>query len=312
MQRSSTQQQRCHFLYPLPRTFPRTPTSDHHAGPARRMRRTRPLQYHPELLIVDTPKLCREYRVENWRILRDGTGRTRRGADGLTWVDALLVLGAAILWPLVRIAPLYAVRANLVEQAYPHRLATAALVVALGMYFYAKCTQILWGAYILARTLCVPKHFAESVVAFPAMGIQLETHRGFPPIVFAVSRTFIPLSVMHDVLVNEALRRWDVHFYLAVLSNSESGMPHLGVAFPVCLICGTVWRALTALHDRISFHGSPSCDTFTVISGSIWAWIMRRRLNRPLFTYLYHTAIEPQAPDLLACTCKRTRNAPTR
>ena len=61
------------------------------------MRRSRPLaEAHPELLVLDTPGLSREYRVENWR--------SRRGS-GLPWisiVDVFSVMLAGLLWPSVR------------------------------------------------------------------------------------------------------------------------------------------------------------------------------------------------------------------
>lgn len=65
---------------------------------------------HPELLIIDDPGLCREFRVENWYLSRDGSGNIKHGVHTLTWMDALLVLLGAVLWPLVRcrtVSPLF-------------------------------------------------------------------------------------------------------------------------------------------------------------------------------------------------------------
>jgi len=58
------------------------------------MRRSRPLaEAHPELLVIDTPGLSREYRVENWH------------SGGLLWisgVDVFSVILVGLLWPSVR------------------------------------------------------------------------------------------------------------------------------------------------------------------------------------------------------------------
>lgn len=66
----------------------------------------------------------------------------------------------------------------------------------------------------------------------PPHGVQLETHRGpFGPL-FA-SRKFIPSEHIHDIIINEALWRWNVRYYLAIVIEAP-GRPHeLAVAFEV-------------------------------------------------------------------------------
>jgi hypothetical protein len=70
-----------------------------------RMRRSRPLTAtHPELLIIETPGLCREYRIENWHPSRSQHGRF----SGLPWVsrlDVFSVVLLGLLWPSVRFFP---------------------------------------------------------------------------------------------------------------------------------------------------------------------------------------------------------------
>jgi hypothetical protein len=64
------------------------------------MRRSRPLpEAHPELLVIETPGLGREYRVENWRLL---PSQHRLGVPWVTKVDAFLVVLIGLLWPSVR------------------------------------------------------------------------------------------------------------------------------------------------------------------------------------------------------------------
>jgi hypothetical protein len=65
------------------------------------MRCSRPLlEAHPELLVIETPGLGREYRVENWRL-----SHSQQRFVGLPWVtrfDAFLVVLIGLLWPSVR------------------------------------------------------------------------------------------------------------------------------------------------------------------------------------------------------------------
>jgi len=161
------------------------------------MRRSRPLtETHPELLVIETPGLSREYRVENRHPSRS---QHRRRLSDLPWVDAFSVILVGLLWPSVK--------------------GNAALMVAtgicLGLLIYWKVTQVLW----------------ESVLVLPPYGIQLETHRGLPSLPFFVSRRFIPLTEVQDVLINEGLRRWDVRYYLAVLYSPRQGEQRLEVAY---------------------------------------------------------------------------------
>jgi hypothetical protein len=73
----------------------------------------------------------------------------------------------------------------------------------------------------------------ESVLVLPSYGIQLETHRGLPSLPFFVSRRFIPLAEVQDVLINEGLRRWDVRYYLAILYSPRPEEQRLEVAYQV-------------------------------------------------------------------------------
>ncbi|KAH9063495.1 GPI-GlcNAc transferase complex, PIG-H component-domain-containing protein, partial [Lactarius vividus] len=85
----------------------------------------------------------------------------------------------------------------------------------LVLLVYQKATRVLW----------------ESVLVLPSYGIQLETHRGLPSLPLFVSRKFIPLSEVKDVLINEGLRRWDVRYYLTVLYCPQVAEQRLEVAY---------------------------------------------------------------------------------
>lgn len=73
----------------------------------------------------------------------------------------------------------------------------------------------------------------ESVIALPQCGIQLETHRGLPSIPLFVQRRFIPVTYLKDIFINEALRRWNVRYYLTALVHRPDGSYELAVAFEV-------------------------------------------------------------------------------
>ncbi|KAF8595962.1 hypothetical protein BDV93DRAFT_500810 [Ceratobasidium sp. AG-I] len=66
----------------------------------------------------------------------------------------------------------------------------------------------------------------ESVLAIPTIGLQLEAHRGLS--IFGkhfttrISRTFIPISTISDIFINEGLCGWNVRRYLAILPAEES------------------------------------------------------------------------------------------
>jgi phosphatidylinositol glycan class H protein len=82
------------------------------------MRRSRPLaEAHPELLVIDTPGLFREYRVENWHLSRSRRGRDISGLPWISMVDIFSVILVGLLWPSVRSLCLYFVSGGLTTVA---------------------------------------------------------------------------------------------------------------------------------------------------------------------------------------------------
>lgn len=78
------------------RTAPVLATSPPHG-----MHRSQPLlDTHPEFTILDRQG-SREFRVENWRLARDGSKR-RLKFYGWTWLDGAFPIVLAVLWPSVR------------------------------------------------------------------------------------------------------------------------------------------------------------------------------------------------------------------
>lgn len=71
------------------------------------MRRTLPLpQTNPEFSVLDSSSF-REYKVENWRLARDGSQRIIKGAKGLTWKFALILAVLSFVWRRVCMAFIY-------------------------------------------------------------------------------------------------------------------------------------------------------------------------------------------------------------
>ena len=73
----------------------------------------------------------------------------------------------------------------------------------------------------------------ESIVILPSRGIQLETQRGIPGWPMSISRTFVSLPALRDVIINEGLSGWNVRYYLALINQQKSGGHSLQVAYEV-------------------------------------------------------------------------------
>ena len=122
-------------------------------------------------------------------------------------------------------------------------MSRAVLLVGTGIVLglvWARFTQVLHGTFPLPTFLSIYSHIPyatpkESILVFPTLGIQLETHLGHPflPTLFTTHH-FIPLSALEDVVIHEGFRRWNVRFYLAVLRR-VSGRVEVRVAFEVRL-----------------------------------------------------------------------------
>ncbi|KAJ7905370.1 hypothetical protein B0H14DRAFT_2660003 [Mycena olivaceomarginata] len=153
----------------------------------------------PEFVILQRPGFT-EYRVENWRLARDGSGRILMSVSGWRWYYSLIPLVVSVIWPRI----------------HDNNIALGGLFSALACLLYFNCSQLLF----------------ESVVVIPPHGIQLETHRGlpwFPP--FTVTRQFIPLASLQDFIIHEGLSGWNVRYYLAAIRLSEAGDYQVHVAF---------------------------------------------------------------------------------
>ncbi|KIL69648.1 hypothetical protein M378DRAFT_69222 [Amanita muscaria Koide BX008] len=163
------------------------------------MQRSWPLAAtNPEFSLVECPGY-HEYRIENWRLARDGSGKVINGVSSLSWVDASLALALSYLW--LKTTSLFFIP----------------VLSAVLYYAWKKCSQVL----------------SESIVVLPSLGVQLETRRGFPsfPKPLFTSRRFIPLRALQDVIINEGMHRWDIRYYLAFVEEKRPDNVCLEVAY---------------------------------------------------------------------------------
>jgi hypothetical protein len=157
--------------------------------------------------------------------------------------------GTRILYSLVA-------RAFSDSQARHNYLSIGGIAFALLIFVWFKCTQVLYGQSPSNRSC--PQFLAnctESVIAYPPHGLQLETHRGFPPHPLTVSRRFVPLTSLQDFFINEGLRRWDVRFYLVAMSKSSKGRYSLEVAYEASFIATSIFSSVrSSRHQNILPH----------------------------------------------------------
>ncbi|KAG8221401.1 hypothetical protein J3R82DRAFT_1584 [Butyriboletus roseoflavus] len=169
---------------------------------------TRPLpDTHPEFTVTRWQGFT-EYRVEHWRLARDGSGRIARGTCVWSWVD----VGVLVLVLVVLLGRFEAQLPIPVPRSFSRPVFVVGIGIVLTCLVWARCTQVLH---------CTPQpqpHHSpslillpspqESLLVFPTLGIQLESHLGhpfFPPI--TTTHHFIPLSALEDVVVHEGFRR---------------------------------------------------------------------------------------------------------
>ena len=113
----------------------------------------------------------------------------------------------------------------------------------------------------------------------PQHGIQLETHRGLPGWPPFISRRFIPLPTLQDVIINEGLRGWNVRFYLAVVKKHPISGYALDVVFEVSSSCCLVPHTQDYYADR----------TYSLVCPFSWRSIMGYKNScRQLVTWKAH------------------------
>ncbi|WRT69292.1 uncharacterized protein IL334_006276 [Kwoniella shivajii] len=199
----------------------------HHSQPTRTI--TRPLVNHPQLEIISTPVtiglvdnetnssdtlLQVEYRVYNYKQL-DG-GRIIRG-DGWNLLTILVFIG--LTWT----AWSRAQWNGALAWQWSEQTVTAFLwIISPVIFLKHKCNAVLY----------------ETVIPLPSLGIQLSVTKGvsIPSLLcpftssrrclipLSTSYTFIPLSDISTVILNQALTRFTVRYYLGIVKKRGEGI----------------------------------------------------------------------------------------
>ncbi|KAG7452621.1 uncharacterized protein BT62DRAFT_14628 [Guyanagaster necrorhizus] len=150
---------------------------------------------YPEFSIYKS-KGFHEYRIENTR--KHGPFEN----SGYRWWPWRGTLEMGLLSILGRVA----VNAN---------WSYFAIAIPTILFLWYKCSQVV----------------SESIIVIPPHGVQLETRFGFQTLTLNVTRRFIPLSTLRDVVINEGLYGWNVRYYLAAIVQDRSGATSVAVIF---------------------------------------------------------------------------------
>lgn len=109
------------------------------------MRCSRPLpEVHPELLVIETPGLGREYRVETGPLSHSQRGRC---FPWITGIDAFAVMLVGLLWTSVRHSfnDLQLSESISLHQMKGNAVLTIGTGIGLALLAYQKATRVLWG-----------------------------------------------------------------------------------------------------------------------------------------------------------------------
>ena len=115
------------------------------------MRRSWPLSTNPEFSVLECPGYF-EYRVENWRLARDGSGRTITRISSLSWLDAILTAALSVTWLKVSFVRLSLLLISQRRQATDIWLVPTVVVILF--YIWWKCNQVLSGKTDVISCVC--------------------------------------------------------------------------------------------------------------------------------------------------------------
>lgn len=113
------------------------------------MRRSRPLpDVHPELIIIETPGLGREYRVENEPLSCGQRGHITGYFPWITGLEAFAVILVGVLWTSVRHSfnKFQLTESTSFDQMKGNVVLTIGTGIGFALFLYQKATRVLWGA----------------------------------------------------------------------------------------------------------------------------------------------------------------------
>ncbi|WWC63793.1 uncharacterized protein I303_106398 [Kwoniella dejecticola CBS 10117] len=194
---------------------------------------TRPLSAHPQLENISTPLSSHrlpltdgaagsnvEYRVYNYRVSQNG--RMKRG-DGWSMSDMGITLSLVWMFWSYRLwnkaKGLYEHASEVRNGWSTEQVVLLAWLTSCILFTRYKCNTVLY----------------ESVTPLPGLGIQLASSRGislpwaYSPhrrllLPLTTSYTFIPLADISTVILNQALHRFSVRYYLGVVKKDGRGV----------------------------------------------------------------------------------------
>ncbi|KAK1922705.1 hypothetical protein DB88DRAFT_512224 [Papiliotrema laurentii] len=180
-----------------------------------------PLMGHAELQIVSErvgdQGWVDEYRVYDFRTLPSGRIARSNRWGGWDWL-----LASAIVWLLWRVD----------WDASRSACKLGSWTGCLEHLQKHSPTTFLAAFFILVLAGRSRMRMYQSITPLPGLGLQLSTTKylAIPwvhtstPIVLSTSKTFIPLSEISTVVINEGLTRWSVRYFLAVVQRGGTGI----------------------------------------------------------------------------------------
>jgi phosphatidylinositol glycan class H protein len=226
-------------------------TSSSAYSPAPLVTNVQPLAQHPQLQVIQSPLSFHsessgthiEYRAYNYRYLP--SGRLVRGDGWNIWAIMLSLALGWLIWGEAiegKLSLPQGCIAGVLDATWLYSMIPAILLVCVQTrtVLYRKSFRLFLCQMDVDGNL-------ESVIPLRGLGLQLSTTRGislpYPPKVIrhgvqdkerpAPSRlllpllsssTFIPLSEISTIVINEGIRRWSVRYYLGIIKRGEGGI----------------------------------------------------------------------------------------
>lgn len=116
------------------------------------MRRSWPLSTNPEFSVLECPGYS-EYRVENWRLARDGSSRTISCISTLSWLDAILAAALSVAW--LKVASVRFSLHLFSQSIQATHIWLVPIVIAILSYVWWRCNQVLSGKVDISRSVAV-------------------------------------------------------------------------------------------------------------------------------------------------------------
>ena len=116
------------------------------------MRRSWPLSTNPEFSVLECPGYS-EYRVENWRLARDGSGRTISRISTLSWLDAILAAALSVAW--LKVASVRFSWRLFSQGSQATQTWLVPIVIFILSYVWWRCNQVLSGKVDISRSVAM-------------------------------------------------------------------------------------------------------------------------------------------------------------